>query len=75
MFLVFFSDFEEAESYTVTLDAHPLLHEYADVFPNEIPSMPPQCDIDFWIDLVPGVELISQAPYRMTTQELSEPRL
>ena len=45
------------------------------MFPNEIPGMPPQRDIDFWIDLVLGVEPISQAPYRMTTQELSELKL
>ena len=49
------------------LDDHPLLHEYIDVFPNEILGMPPKHDIDFWIDLVLGVELISQASYHMTT--------
>ncbi|MDF3680789.1 hypothetical protein P3S38_27810 [Enterobacter hormaechei] len=50
MFLVSLSDLEEAESHTVTLDDHPLLREYADVFPDEIPGMPPQRDIDFRID-------------------------
>ena len=59
----------------VILDDHPLLHVYADVFPNEIPGMLPQRDIDFWIDLVLGAEPISRAPYRMTTQELSELKL
>ena len=53
------SDLEEFESRIVTLDDHPLLHEYADVFPDEIPSIPPQHDIDFWIDLVLGVKPIS----------------
>ena len=75
LFLLFVSDLEEAKSHTVTLDDHPLLHEYAYVFSNEIPSMPPQRDIDFWIDLVLGAELISRAPYHMTTQDLSELRL
>ena len=59
MFLVSISDLEEAESHMVTLDDHPLLHEYANVFLDEIPGMPPQCDIDFQIDLVLGVEPIS----------------
>ena len=59
----------------VTLYDHPLLREYVDVFPDEIPGMPPQRDIDFRIDLVPGAEPISRAPYRMTTQELSELKL
>ena len=66
LFLVSLSDLEEAKSRTVTLDDHPLLREYADVFPDEIPGMPPQRDIDFQIDLVPRVEPISQAPYHMT---------
>ena len=58
LFLVSISDLEEAESRTVTLDDHPLLREYADVFLDEIPGMPPQRDIDFRIDLVPGAEPI-----------------
>ena len=57
-----------------TLD-HPILQEYIDVFPSEISGMPLKHDIDFCIDLVPGAEPISRAPYRMTTQELSELRL
>ena len=59
LFLVSLSDLEEVKGYTVTLDDHPLLCEYADVFPNEIPGMPPQRDIDFRIYLVPGAEPIS----------------
>ena len=35
------SDLEEAESHMVTLDDHPVLREYADVFLDEIPGMPP----------------------------------
>ena len=75
MFLVFVNDLEEAENHTMTLDDHPLLCEYADVFLDEILGMPPQRDIDFQIDLVPGVEPISRAPCHMTTQELSELKL
>ena len=33
---------------------HCFLEEYMDVFPKEIPRMPPKRDIDFHIDLVPG---------------------
>ena len=40
MFLVSFSDLKEFESHTMTLDDHPLLHEYAYVFLDEIPGMP-----------------------------------
>ena len=51
MFAILISDLEEAKSYSVTLDDHPLLHEYANMFPDEIPGMPSQRDIDFRIDL------------------------
>ena len=59
MFLVSFSDLQEVEIHTITLDDHPLLHKYVDVFFNEIPGIPPQCDIGFWIDLIPGAKPIS----------------
>ncbi|XP_074299612.1 uncharacterized protein LOC141630751 [Silene latifolia] len=43
-----------------------------DVFPDEIPGLPPQRDIDFGIDLKPGAGPISKAPYRMGPKELEE---
>ena len=75
MFVVSVIDLEEAETRMLTFADHPLLHEYADVFPDGILGMPIQRDIDFWVNLVPGTKLISRAPYRMTTQELSELKL
>ena len=41
MFLMSFSDLEEVKRHTMKLDDHLLLHEYADVFSNEILGMPP----------------------------------
>lgn len=68
LFVVIVNDLELGESQEeVSLDSHPILRQYADVFPSEIPGMPPKHDIDFQIDLVPRVEPISRAPYRMTT--------
>jgi hypothetical protein len=46
--------------------------EYADVFPNEIPGMPPDRDIEFSIELQPGTTPISKMPYRMPPAELAE---
>eukprot|EP00253_Pinus_taeda_P013432 PITA_13432 len=51
---------------------HPLLSEFADVFPPELPGLPPVREIDFSITLKPEVEPISKAPYRMTVPELNE---
>jgi hypothetical protein len=46
--------------------------EYADVFPDELPGMPPHRDIKFTIELQPGTAPISMRPYRMPPAELAE---
>ena len=43
-----------------------------DVFPEELPGMPPDRDIEFVIDLVPGTAAIAKRPYRMAASELAE---
>ena len=48
------------------------VNEYPDVFPDELPGMPPDRDIEFSIDLVPGTSPIAKRPYRMATSELAE---
>jgi hypothetical protein len=46
--------------------------EYPNVFPNELPGMPPDRDIEFIIELIPETSPIAQRPYRMNPQELEE---
>jgi hypothetical protein len=46
--------------------------EYADVFPDELPGMPPDRDIEFAIELQPGTTPISKRPYWMPPAELAE---
>lgn len=65
------NDLDEEDSMRKTLD-HLILQDYANVFPSEIPCMPPKRELDFSIDLIPKAKPISKAPYRMTTQELGE---
>ncbi|XP_027922632.1 uncharacterized protein LOC114180519 [Vigna unguiculata] len=50
----------------------PIVEEYADVFPDEIPELPPSRDVDFSIDLIPGPGPVSMAPYRMAPAELAK---
>ena len=44
--------------------------EYEDVFPNELPGLPPPRDVDFHIELHPGTSPISMTPHRMAPVEL-----
>jgi hypothetical protein len=46
--------------------------EYPDVFPEELPGMPPDRDFEFVIDLLPGTAPISKRPYRMSSTQLLE---
>jgi len=39
--------------------------EYADVFPDEVPGLPRSRDVEFVIELIPGVGPVSMAPYMM----------
>ena len=46
--------------------------EFLDVFPEELPGLPPDRDVEFKIELVPGMAPISRRPYRMPRNELAE---
>ncbi|XP_015616785.1 transposon Tf2-1 polyprotein [Oryza sativa Japonica Group] len=56
----------------ITLEEIPIVWDYPDVFPDDLPSMPPKRDIEFRIDLVLGTTPIHKRPYRMAANELAE---
>ena len=50
----------------------PVVKDYPDVFPEELPGMPLDRDIEFLIELLPGTGPISKRPYRMPANDLEE---
>jgi hypothetical protein len=54
------------------LDEILVVCEYPDVFPDELPGMPPHRDVKFVIELQPGTAPISKRPYCMPPKKLSE---
>jgi hypothetical protein len=54
------------------LEDIPVVNEFQDVFPKELPGIPPDREIEFTIDLIPGTAPIAQAPYKMGPKELVE---
>ena len=49
-----------------------VVRDFPDVFPEELPWMPPEREVEFVIDLLPGITPISKRPYRMSIEELKE---
>jgi hypothetical protein len=49
-----------------------VVRDFSDVFPEELPGMPPDREVEFVIDLLPGTIPISKQPYRMSVEELKE---
>jgi hypothetical protein len=50
----------------------PVVNEFPNVFPEELPGMPPDRDTEFVIELMPSTAPIYKSPYRMATSELVE---
>ena len=57
------------------LDLPRVVCEYVDVFPDELPGLPPHRDVDFGIELHPGTLSISMTPHRMAPVEWQELRV
>ena len=57
------------------LDLPRVVCEYVDVFPDELPGLPPHRDVDFGIELHPGISPISMTSHRRALVELQELRV
>jgi hypothetical protein len=49
-----------------------VVRDFHDVFPEELPGMPPDREVEFVIDLLPRTAPISKRPYMMSVEELKE---
>ena len=50
----------------------PVVKDHLEVFPDDFPGLPPPRHVEFQVDLVPGVALVSKAPYRLAPAEMQE---
>jgi len=55
-----------------SIEKIPVVCKYSDVFPEDLPGLPPDQDVDFVIELQPGTAPISRRPYLMPPNELAE---
>ena len=56
----------------VKLEDVPIVNEFPDIFPADLPGLPPDRDTEFTIELIPGTTPISISPYRMAPLELKK---
>ncbi|KAA3461483.1 DNA/RNA polymerases superfamily protein [Gossypium australe] len=68
-YLVFVLNTQMSE---VKIESAPVVSEYPDVFPEELPGLPPTREVEFGIELVPSTAPISIALYRMAPLDLKE---
>ncbi|GKB16993.1 reverse transcriptase domain-containing protein [Tanacetum coccineum] len=54
------------------LEDVPTVRDFSEVFPEDLPGIPPTRQVEFQIDLVPGAAPVARAPYRLAPSELQE---
>ncbi|XP_040951609.1 uncharacterized protein [Gossypium hirsutum] len=69
VFLAYILDTQGSEP---KLEQLPVVNDFSNVFPEELPNLPPDREVEFVIDVVPGTAPISMTPYRMAPAELKE---
>ncbi|GJR28702.1 putative reverse transcriptase domain-containing protein [Tanacetum coccineum] len=54
------------------LEDVPIVWDFPDVFPEDLPGLPPTRQVEFQIDLIPGAALVARAPYRLAPSEMKD---
>ncbi|GJR36802.1 putative reverse transcriptase domain-containing protein [Tanacetum coccineum] len=62
----------EDKSEEKRLEDVPILRDFPKVFPEDFPGLPPTRQVEFRIDLVPGVAPVARAPYRLAPSKMKE---
>ncbi|GKD73588.1 putative reverse transcriptase domain-containing protein [Tanacetum coccineum] len=52
------------------LDNVPIVWDFLEVFPEDLPGLPPTRQVEFQIDLIPGAALVAREPYRLAPSEM-----
>ncbi|GJV69710.1 putative reverse transcriptase domain-containing protein [Tanacetum coccineum] len=60
----------EDKSERKRLEDVPIVRDFPEVFPKDLPGLPPTRQVEFQIDLVPGAAPVARAPYRLTARFL-----
>ncbi|GKD32980.1 hypothetical protein Tco_1248489 [Tanacetum coccineum] len=61
---------EEDKSEGKQIKDIPIIQDFPEVFPEDLPGLPPARPIEFQIDLIPGAAPVARAPYRLAPSEM-----
>ena len=71
-YVAFLAHVTEERSKSKSIQDIPIVRDYPEVFPDELPGLPPVRQVEFHIDLVPNANPIAKAPYRLAPSEMQE---
>nr|GFD02216.1 putative reverse transcriptase domain-containing protein [Tanacetum cinerariifolium] len=54
------------------LEDVPIVRDFSEVFPEDLPGLPPTRPVEFQINLIPGAATVARAPYRLAPSEMKE---
>ncbi|KAL8260217.1 hypothetical protein R6Q59_028170 [Mikania micrantha] len=70
--VVFLAHMMEKQKDKIKIQDVPVVKEYPEVFPDDLPGLPPARPVEFGIDLVPGATPVAKSPYRLAPSEMQE---
>ncbi|GJS24763.1 putative reverse transcriptase domain-containing protein [Tanacetum coccineum] len=69
---LFVAHVTEKEPKEKHLEDVPVIRDFYEVFPDDLPGLPPPRQVEFKIELVPGAAPVARAPYRLAPSEMKE---
>ncbi|GKG11650.1 hypothetical protein Tco_0345887, partial [Tanacetum coccineum] len=69
---LFLAQVTKQESKEKRLEDVPVIRDFTEVFPEELPRLPPPRQVEFRIDLIPGVAPVEHAPYHLALSEMKD---
>nr|GEV34438.1 putative reverse transcriptase domain-containing protein [Tanacetum cinerariifolium] len=69
---LFIAQVTEKEPAKKQLQDMPVICNFPEVFPDDLPGIPPPQQVEFKIELIPGAAPVARAPYRLAPSELKE---
>ncbi|GJV34268.1 putative nucleotidyltransferase, ribonuclease H [Tanacetum coccineum] len=72
VFLIQVTKKEEVEIPEKRIEDVPVVRDFPEVFPEDLPGLPPTRQVEFHIELIPGAAPVARAPYRLAPAEMKE---